>query len=224
MKAISNCRDCQKPIEYEQPEEPFSHLKPTMCNACWDKRDLESQRQAMLARDEGWRRICPPEFQKTDLSHPSLPPREVVDGILNWPCGNRGLAVYGDNRRGKTRLCWMLLRRLIVKDQKRVVALTAHQFGMQCASAYAQGAEYAEEWFENLADTDVLFLDDIDKLRATDRAEIDLFEILSRRLSYGLPVIVTTNATGKILEKKFTPERGPAIVARLVELCDPLKV
>jgi hypothetical protein len=63
-----------------------------------------------------------------------------------------------------------------------------------------------------------LFIDDLDKARFSPRVASELFDVIeARELNY-LPVVITTNASGKELAAKFEKTIGPAVVNRLARM------
>lgn len=83
--------------------------------------------------------------------------------------------------------------------------------------------ESAEEWLEKVASVPILFFDDLGKLKLTERAETELFGVIDRRISNGLPLLATTNDSGDSLAARMTENRGPAMIRRLREFCDVIQ-
>lgn len=88
-------------------------------------------------------------------------------------------------------------------------------FSHECSRRFGDGT--GEEWIDHLSRVGLLFLDDIDKMRLTDRVEWEFYALIDHRINRQLPTILTTNAVGKQLMDKFNPDRGPALVRRLKE-------
>jgi len=222
------CAKCGKPIEGDDETNLMNLLGvlqshgitsplSIICNTCADNAAALDKLAQGAARRDYWRAICPPLYQATSLDHPLMPPPAKRTSILTWPFGPKGLLVHGQTRRCKTRLLWLLLRRIIAEGHT-VRAVTAHEFAMTCSDAAANGR--ASEWFRSMTQPDVLFIDDLGKEKLTERVESDLFAVIEHRTSHGRPILTTINAkNGKEMQKKFTPDRGAPIVERLREFC-----
>lgn len=142
---------------------------------------------------------------------------------MKWTYGSRGLILLGETGKGKTRVAWTLLRRLLVEDwpERGFLWFDCIGFGHQIARHYKE--ENAEKWLEDVAVCDLLFFDDLGKLKLTERAEVELFGLIERRCAAELPIIVTTNDTGDSLAARMSDNRGPAMIRRLREFCDPIQ-
>ena len=170
-------------------------------------------------RQEAFGKTCPKLYQATDPTR--LPKRELAEA-MRWAYGSRGLILLGDTGLGKTRVAWSLIKRVLTEDAKEVTFrwFDCIGFGHDIAKHYR--AEDAEVWLERMAKVDLLFLDDLGKLKLTERAEVELFGLIERRCAAELPIIVTTNDTGDSLAARMTDNRGPAMIRRLREFCDPI--
>lgn len=129
----------------------------------------------------------------------------------------------GETGLGKSRVAWHLLRRILIEDKPEVKFkwFDCVGFGHEIAKHYK--AEDAEEWLESMAAVQLVFMDDLGKLKLTERAEVELFGLIERRCANRLPMIVTTNDTGDTLASRMTDNRGPALIRRLREFCDPIQ-
>jgi NitT/TauT family transport system ATP-binding protein len=67
------------------------------------------------------------------------------------------------------------------------------------------------------AEPKVLLLDDLGKQKMTERAELELFDLLEHRSSHELPIIWTANAAKGDLRKMLSSDRGEPILRRLSE-------
>ena len=198
-------------------------FEPSHCHACSDQheRRLKAERHAASAacrksdQQALWEAICPPLYADTD---PRRIPQAPLAKVMAWECGPRGLVLHGATGKGKTRAAFLLLHRLHFTDRKQVVAFHGNAFSHQCARAF--GDQTGEAWIEKLAETDILFFDDLGKGRFTERVEAELFGLIELRLANLRPVIVTTNFVGDGLAGKLTDDRGGPLVRRLREFCE----
>ena len=64
---------------------------------------------------------------------------------------------------------------------------------------------------------------DLGKENSTDNSIALIYQIINRLYEYEKPVIVTTNFTSVALRKKLG-EKGDAIISRLAEMCEFIKI
>lgn len=161
--------------------------------------------------------ICPPLYQKTDES---MLPKLQLSKAMQWTYGPKGLLLTGPTGLGKTRVAWMLIRRLLVKDraERGFKWFDCVGFGHEIAEHYK--LEDAEQWLSSLSSVPILFFDDFGKLKITERAESELFGVIERRCSKMLPIIMTTNDDGATLASRMTDNRASATIRRLREFCE----
>ncbi len=164
--------------------------------------------------------VCPNLYQKTD---PARLPQNQLACILAWKYGPKGMILLGETGLGKSRCAWQLIRRIMVEDEESVKIkwFDCVGFGHELSKHYHE--EDAEEWLEDLATCPLVFFDDLGKLKLTERAEVELFGVIERRCSNELPIIATTNDTGDSLAARMTDNRGPAMIRRLREFCQPIQ-
>jgi DNA replication protein DnaC len=173
-----------------------------------------------MRREHKFATICPSLYQKTEANR--LPATQLAKA-LEWQYGARGLILLGDTGKGKSRVAWTLLKRVLVEDKKEqgFMWFDAISFGHQIAKHYRD--EDAEDWLDRVAQCPLVFFDDLGKLKLTERAEVELFGVIERRCAAELPIIVTTNDTGDSLAARMTDNRGPAMIRRLREFCEPIQ-
>lgn len=171
-------------------------------------------------REKEFAGICPALYQETEIFR--LPEKPLA-AALAWKFQPKGLLFLGETGRGKSRVAWTLLRRVLVEDLPAVKFkwFDCIGFGHEIAMHYKN--EDAENWLESLATIDLLFMDDLGKLKLTERAETELFGLIERRCANRKPMIVTTNDTGDTLASRMTDNRGPALIRRLREFCQPIQ-
>jgi DNA replication protein DnaC len=166
-------------------------------------------------REEAWLQMCPADYRATD---PARLNRAALKKVLAWrPCP-RGLCIVGPPRTGKTRMAWLLLRRLFVDECVWVEALTSTQFAHDCARKFMNGT--GEDWVERLGKARVLFLDDLGKFKLTERVEAELFGLVDDRTAWQRPIITTMNMTGDELRQRVSADRSEPLIGRLLEFCE----
>ena len=133
--------------------------------------------------------------------------------------GKKGLIVHGPTRKGKTRMVWLLIKRLLAEGAT-VSAFTSGEFARKTAEAYSEGGSSPREWFKSVTSSDYLFIDDLGKCKLTERVESELFDVVEHVTSRSGKLLVTCNAVGDELASRMSTDRGPAIVSRLREFCE----
>ena len=60
-----------------------------------------------------------------------------------------------------------------------------------------------------------MLIDDLGKQKMTERAEVELYDVLEHRTNNLKPTIITTNATYLQLTKMLSEDRGQPIIRRI---------
>lgn len=202
----------------ERKVKPFGgykagEIRTEECSKCGQKR-----------RQDAFNMTCPPLYLETEDKRL---PQGPFNRVMEWTYGPKGLLLMGDSGKGKTRVAWRLLHRVMVLDKpiretsRNVAVFDCVGFGHALALAYRN--EHAEEWLEGLTIIPIIFFDDLGKLKLTERAEAELFGLVERRCARKLPIIATTNDTGQTLADRMTENRGAAMIRRLREFCDVIQ-
>lgn len=192
----------------------------TLCDPCALKAATADQArikaEAEAARLAGWYSLCPAGFRDTEPAKLPLP--RLLEKVLRWPYGPRGLVLHGKTGRGKSRCAWLLLKREY--DRGRSIMVLDHAAAYEYAAKFDRSNTEAALWVERLSKAGLLFLDDVFKAKFTDSFEQALFTIISSRCEHKLPVILTTNDVGDSLVARMTSDRGSAMVRRLRDHAD----
>ena len=216
-----NCTVCGGEFEYVKPRSlDASYLgMETICPACNKKRN--DKREAERAAEEApriaeerklyWESMWGPRYRESDLDRL---PHPQFDQVMAWQYGERGLLLVGPTGTAKTRCLVLLTWRLMVEG-RRVRVYGGVDFGHACEQEFMSGG--GPEWARRLGEVEVLVLDDLGKIKLTDRAEAELYGIIERRYGAMKPTLTTTNDTGDTLAERMTDGRGPAIIRRLRE-------
>src|SRR5260370_146598 len=155
------CRCCGQPLRDRGPMIVFGRtfkIRPTVCARCGE----DSQKPAEPTR---WERICPDEYQRTDVTRLEDQLRRHgydttwIRVAFSWQYGPRGLLVAGPTGAGKSRAIWMLLRRLLDQEQRSFAWLNAVRFRSGLQAAARDGA--TESFVLRLAGVPVLYWDDL---------------------------------------------------------------
>jgi DNA replication protein DnaC len=138
---------------------------------------------------------------------------------MKWEYGGKGLLFWGPTGRCKTRVLWLLIQKLAVHlGPDSIHVFTGTDFGNKLARHYKE--EDAEEWLEQVKGCKLVIFDDLGKLKLTDRAEAELFDVINHRTSWHLPIIATTELDEAGMADRMSYHRGPALIRRLREFCE----
>ena len=189
-----------------------------LCDECerkqeiaWQKSVEEEERRAL---SKSFDDICPPLYRESD---PSRISKQFIDAIDKWSYSPKGLIFMGRAGTGKTRSAWMLLKREHFAG-RRVYGLSATEFSKFAADQWHNRVaerNAAEEAISTCKRCDILLLDDLGKQKFTERAELELFDLLEHRTSKMKPTITTFNADARQFLNMLSEERGEPILRRL---------
>lgn len=214
------CRACGRPLPDWTPITLFGRtlrFRPTICAGC------SEPCQKPAGRSE-WERTCPEEYQRTDLDRLEHDLRQRgydtnwLQPVLAWQYGRQGLLLAGPTGVGKSRVMWMLLRRLLDREHLSVVWVNAVRFRSSLQTAARDGA--TDDFVRPLVRADALYWDDFGQTHLTGAASEMLLHLIEQRTSTGKPILATTQYSAEHLEYQFErPEMGLAIRRRLNEFC-----
>lgn len=196
-----------------------------LCSACGEKASerarveaerLEAERikYEQDLRAQAWLKLCPPLYRESDRAR--LPQPEL-ERILSWQYGPKGLLVLGPTMTGKSRMLWLLLKRLH-DEGREIVAYGAGGFGRACIRAWAKGG--GPDWADRVESVPILFLDDLGVTPMTPRVQAELFAVFENRIAHLKPILATTNCGGDAIAAKLDADRGEPLVRRLREFCE----
>lgn len=192
-------------------------------------RDYVARAKREAAADR-WRHECPPEYRESDWSRPELAPyRPIIDRVLGYKLGPKGILATGRTGRGKTRAMWQLMRRLACDEGVDCRYYHAAQWFFELGQWVNYGRDEARGWVEAVAARPIVFLDDLGQ-EAVMQSRQDwatgwFFRFLDLRVGRGLPLFVTTNLHAADLVAHAGSRadiRGDPLVRRLLDLSDPI--
>ncbi len=181
---------------------------------CWDCLEVkEAERNTRWDRMAEWTKQCPKAYRESDWKQ--LPCRHLINEVQAWEWQKRGVVFAGSPGVGKTRLAYIMLKRLHAEG-KRVRAMTATDFAL---GVQEQGGKHKlPEWLKDLCSVSVLLLDDLGKEKLSESVVAQLFHVLDKRMAEELPVLITTNYKGQHFIERFG-EYGEPLYRRLKEAC-----
>jgi DNA replication protein DnaC len=181
---------------------------------CWDCTEAkEAEQKTRWERMAEWTKQCPKAYRESDWKQ--LPCRHLINEVQAWEWQKRGVVFAGSPGVGKTRLAYIMLKRLHAEG-KRVRAMTATDFAL---GVQEQGGKHKlPEWLKDLCGVSVLLLDDLGKEKLSESVVAQLFHVLDKRMAEELPVLITTNYKGQHFIERFG-EYGEPLYRRLKEAC-----
>ena len=217
------CRNAKGCVGADMPSCTYCHRSAAgiVCRYCLERHEAF------------WRETCPGVYRTTEI--PKLAELTGIasatfDGIMAHPLGPQGLVITGAPGCGKSRILWKLMRRRFDFGQRILafnLASPAATFSLQVAQHYRDGD--AAEWIELLESADVLWWDDMDKDKLTDRAEETAFALVEHFCTAGKPIFATMNVNGEELTAQMAGQsgagqRGAAIVRRIREFSKSMRL
>lgn len=215
------------------------------CPTCIEQRNESAKEDADAAADRErvaqWDKLCPVDYRKTDLKRLQREMREMnvapkvvgtgltmyvtqfCDHVMQFDLKERGVALVGRTGRGKTRLMWLLLRRWFFRGV-RILTINGATFADEVAASYDDGSKAADEFLKRYIQVPILFWDDMDKLRITDRSETAAYRLLEERRANGRVLCFTANSTPEELSRRMTEQRGGPVLTRLLAMAEVIHV
>lgn len=178
---------------------------------------------------KGWLSIIPEEYECVTLSKCVDLPDTLIDfGVKwaeTWPLPS--LYFFGVYGSGKTTFSFALIRKLIQNLQGKGYFWPNYLSGRELDGKLLKAikSEEGEEWeLEKWSTSDLLYIDDIDKISGTDRFKMQFFEILNRRGMNRRPTIITSNCEpkelGSLLDGSIISRMGDKSKWKIVQFPD----
>lgn len=199
----STCSACKRGFVFygqPHPECPPTPTTPSLCLKCYREEKDRREREERLD-----------EFSETNpLSHHYLhehkgaPPRPAqYETVMNWKGwsedGDRislGLVLVGDSFTGKTTACYHLAHKLV--ESGEYYSFLAVNSGHLNTIPEKVLDRSIGEFMERLQTTELLLIDDLDKVRITPRVASELWTLFEVRLrEHRLPIFITLNTRTK---------------------------
>lgn len=199
-----------------------------LCDDCYERWDrekrLKQQKAQSRAGVEKWQKICPDAFLNFDEG--KLPRLDVWRSVLSsWTNKSTGIGISGFKGLGKTRMSWQLCKRAAAEG-KEWFATRAVDFQEWATKLYVVDAHARVNFqmkLEKCKQVEILFLDDIDKPIWGGKFLADFYSMVDHRYQHNKRIVFTMNLKRGELEGT-TDETGRAVISRLWEMCEVLRV
>lgn len=230
VDGLLHCGKCQTPKQCRvnilgKERTPMCLCK---CEAEKLKREEdERKRREFEERVQRLRKMGFPEsdmqewtFANDDLSNERVTSimRNYVENFDKMRENGKGLLLYGTVGTGKTYAAACVANALIDKGYPVLMTNFA-----RIANTVQGLFEGRQEYYDSLNRFPLLILDDLSAERKTEYMQEIVQNVIDSRYRAGLPLIITTNLTGKELENPadVTSQR---LFSRLYQMCIPVKV
>ena len=227
----STCPTCGKKESIKSVkgfEHVFRHIHCPSCHAAEKlKREQEKlakkEQRISFHRDSNWLKIEKQYSFLVETNTPAkFPSRTGWAELKAWELtpGNtqKGVLIYGNTGRAKTRAMLLKAKNLIYSTQCIEMSWVRDiSFGRILRDA-AMSKEGTTPLIEELSNVLLLFWDDLFKMKPSELVETSTLEIFDRRYNNGLPTIITTQLNEENIKSFFASEdKGTAFWRRLVE-------
>ena len=158
-------------------------------------------------------------FANDDMSNPQLTRamQNYVEHFAEFRKQGKGLLLYGTVGTGKTYAACEVANALIDKGYPVLVT------NFDRLTNILQGTFEKQQYIDSLNHFSLLVIDDLAAERDTEFVQGQVWSIIDARYRAGLPMIITTNLSGKALKQpdSLSKERT---YSRLLERCHPIEV
>lgn len=137
-----------------------------------------------------------------------------AQSVVTNPDDTRSLLIVGPTGTGKTHYAYSVLR--AVAETGRTTGWAAYTAADLYARLRPRTGRDSEAEFESIADTDVLFIDDIGAAKLTEWTEEVTYRLINHRYEQCRPGIFTSNVPPNQLRDVL----GERIASRLTEMCE----
>lgn len=200
------------------------------CEPCADTQIAESAKSTEAGKQAErlaqWETICPPLYRLTDPNHPDVN-QAILARVMAWrdKGDGKGLCLIGPSGRCKTRIMLLLAKRVFMEG-KSVFFTSATRLAWAFQNQFGNDQQHGEarDAIAKAHSCRFLALDDVGKEKFTETVERDFYDLVEQRTSHLRPTHWTANATGPQLEAMMSQDRGAAIMRRLREFSEGIKV
>jgi len=208
-EVVQECRVCANEVRGR------TMVLDPICPGCLADRQVAGKVKGRKSAAWAWfEDNCPAAYRNSDRAR--LPDPDGFDRVQAWEAKDRGILIVGPTGAGKTRSTWAVLGRL-AREGKSIAFLDGVGFS---TTSHRSSMEGDFDWIDRMSTVDILVLDDLGKMKFTERVQADLFGIIDRRVADLRPMIITTQLAANDLGDMLTPDRRDALLRRIRENFD----
>jgi DNA replication protein DnaC len=141
-----------------------------------------------------------------------------------------GCFVFGSTGSGKTRSVFLCVKKHLENNfedgesASKTILIRGSQFAREVVNRTKPGGDGGfDNWFSSLLDAQLLVIDEVDKIKFTERVMSEFFDLIEHRTSNLLAMVLISNADVSTLCAKMSDESGPAIARRIKETLLPIR-
>lgn len=155
-------------------------------------------------------------------------PRSENGRVLPPTVSKNGLLFTGSQGTGKTHLAAAVANRLLDRGTG-VICMTMIDLLDRIKATFYSSEISSRDVLKLYEEIPLLIIDDLGSEQPTEWGASTIFQIINARYEGYMPIIITTNYSGKELIARMTPPNSDGrnaekTVDRLVELCKPIKM
>lgn len=238
----STCKTCERECERRDlPDDLSEHWRakllswPVECRECAafseseeKRREAEREARERAQRVRGWQQASgmPPLWQGQRWDELEVRPAHAAS-VDTYAAAATAARAWGD-----ADLTGVVLVGSIGVAKTRIAATAAWSrlergplTWVSAAALFTQldrkfGSPEYEHALSVVAATTALVLDDLDRVKASERAAEKLYVAIDGRINAGAALFVTANMTLGALAERFPEPHGEAIVSRLASYCE----
>ena len=198
---------------------------PVMCDACDAAMKLEEEVEAQAKLDQARNVYIENEIPRLYCDSDVSRFPATWEQVSQWKGGPRGILLVGDTGKCKTRMLCELVARRHRDTGERFNFMRSSLLAKLVRQQFGDHEPWvAKQKLNRLARVPVLVVDDLGKQASTPVVEEEFFDLIEERVSAGLPLLISANATRAELEAMFSADRGRPLVRRIAEFCETLIV
>ncbi|MFK0140667.1 ATP-binding protein [Streptomyces murinus] len=181
--------------------------------------EAEFIRRHFAEAAEGQRQKCVTYFEtkvprRYAAARPSTIATAWAQSVVRNPDDTRSLLIVGPTGTGKTHYAYGVLRG--IAETGTTTGWAAYTAADLYAQLRPRAGRDSEATFETIADTDVLFVDDLAAAKLTEWTEEVTYRLINHRYEQCKPGIFTSNVPPAQLRDAL----GERIASRLTEMCE----